>query len=246
MAVIYERIGHGYAGTRRRDPRIAAHLDAAVGAAHTVLEVGSGTGSYEPSGPVVLAVEPSAVMIAQRSPAAAPVMRAVAESLPVADGAVDVATAVLTHHHWSDAARGFAELRRVSRRQVVLTWDPHVTARFWLVRDYLPEIAEREFGLATVDAAVAGLGAADVHPVLVPHDCTDGFLGAYWRRPEVYLDPAVRAGMSDIALLDQRVVDAAMQRLDADLRAGMWARTNAELLDTEAFDIGYRLVVAGG
>lgn len=108
MAVIYERIGRGYATTRRPDPRIAAHLAVAVGTARTVLDVGSGTGSYELTGPAVFAVEPSAVMIAQRRPGAAPVVRAVAEALPVADGAVDVATAVLTHHAWIAAGRGWS------------------------------------------------------------------------------------------------------------------------------------------
>ncbi len=220
---------------------------AAVGEAGTVLDVGSGAGSYEPVGPIVVAVEPSTVMIAQRSPAAAPVVRAVAEALPVADGAVDVATAILTHHHWSDPARGFAELRRVSRRQVVLTWDPASTAGFWLVRDYLPEVLEHEFGLATLDAAVRALGpGATVRPVPVPHDCVDGFLASYWRRPHAYLDPAVRAGMSGLALLDQLVVDRAMGRLEADLDDGTWASNNADLADRSDLDCGYRLVVSAG
>lgn len=209
--------------------------------------MGAGAGSYEPPGVTVLAVEPSAVMIAQRPPGAAPAVRAAAEALPVADGAVDVALASLTHHHWADAPRGFAELRRVSRRQVVLTWDPAAIAReFWLVRDYLPEVKMRESGLATVDAAVRGLGpGAVVTPVPVPHDCTDGFLAAYWRRPRSYLDPAVRAGISGLALLDPGVVARAVAQLAADLASGAWVRRHAELVDLPELDLGYRLVVAG-
>lgn len=247
MTELYETIGRGYRAVRQPDPRISRAIRHAIGDATTVLDVGAGAGSYEPSDVTVLAVEPSAVMIAQRPPGAAPAVRATAEALPVADGAVDAAMASLTHHHWSDAARGFAELRRVSRRQVVFTWDPDVVAReFWFVRDYLPEVTERESGLATVDAAVRGLGpGAVVTPVPVPHDCVDGFFGAYWRRPTSYLDPAVRAGISGLALLDPPVVSRAVERLGADLESGAWARRYADLVDLPELDLGYRLVVAG-
>ncbi len=247
MAAVYETIGRGYRSVRRPDPRIAAAIREAIGDATTVLDVGAGAGSYEPSDLTVLAVEPSAVMIAQRPEGAALAVRATAEALPVADGAVDVAMASLTHHHWSDAARGFAELRRVSRRQVVFTWDPVVASReFWFVRDYVPEVTDRESGLATVDAALHGLGpAATVTAVPVPHDCVDGFFAAYWRRPASYLDPAVRAGISGLALLDRAVVQRAVAELAADLESGEWARRYADLGDLPELDLGYRLVVAG-
>jgi SAM-dependent methyltransferase len=247
MAGVYDRIGAGYRAVRRPDPRIAAIIRKAIGDATTVLDVGAGTGSYEPSDVRVLAVEPSAVMVAQRPAGAAPVVRGVAEALPVADGAVDVAMASQTHHHWTDAARGLAEMRRVSRRQVVFTWDQTVAAReFWLVRDYLPEVSERERGLPALDAAVQALGPdVSVVPVPVPHDCVDGFLAAYWRRPEAYLDPAVRAGISGLALLDQRLVERAVARLAADLADGTWARRYADLAARAELDVGYCLVIAG-
>ncbi|WP_424188246.1 class I SAM-dependent methyltransferase [Actinokineospora sp. G85] len=241
----YRALGRGYAATRRPDPRIARALSAALGDARTVVNVGAGSGSYEPADRDVVAVEPSVTMVRQRPPGAAPVVRAVAERLPFPDAAFDVGMALLTTHHWTDAAAGLAELRRVSRRQVVLTWDPGVFARFWLVADYLPELAERERDLATVDAVRAGLGpAAVVSPVEVPWDCADGFLAAFWRRPEVYLDPRVRAGMSGIATLPGPVVERGVATLRSDVDSGAWARRHGGLSGLGSADVGYRLVVA--
>jgi ubiquinone/menaquinone biosynthesis C-methylase UbiE len=218
----------------------------AVGDAHSVVNVGAGSGSYEPSDLRVVAIEPSPVMLAQRPAGSAPAVQAVAEGLPFRDGAFDCATALLTVHHWTDPARGFAELRRVARRQVVLTWDPAlVMERSWLFRDYLPEAVEREEGLATLPRVLEELPGARVVPVPVARDCADGFAAAYWARPQAYLDPAVRAGISAFALLDPAVVDAAMARLAADLEDGTWARRCSDLLDLPALDVGYRLAVAG-
>jgi SAM-dependent methyltransferase len=245
----YADLGICYARQRRPDPRIAAQIRAALGDARTVVNVGAGTGSYEPADRSVLAVEPSPVMLAQRPPWSAPAVRAPAESLPFPDMAFDVAMAVLTVHHWTSPAAGLAELRRVAGRQVVLTWDQHAFGQFWLVRDYLPEIAERERELACLSVVRAELGAggrdAAVQVVAVPADCTDGVLGAYWRRPEAYLKPEVRAAMSSIARLDQQTVRASMGRLAADLASGRWHARHGQLLGRGELDIGYRLVVAG-
>jgi SAM-dependent methyltransferase len=170
----------------------------------------------------------------------------VAEHLPFAAGTFDAALAVLTHHHWADAAEGFAELRRVADRQVVVTWDPALLAdRCWLITDYLPEVAANEAGLATLDAALDALDVIDVVALPVPADCTDGVFAAYWRRPEAYLDPAVRRAISGLALLDDAVVVPAVQRLAADIESGAWARRHADLLDRAELDVGYRVVVAG-
>jgi SAM-dependent methyltransferase len=242
-APVYDRIGRGYAARRVADPRWQAAIDAALGDAATVVNVGAGAGSYEPADRATVAVEPSTEMIRQRPPGAAPVVRGVAEALPLPDGAVDAALAVLTTHHWTDAAAGLAELRRVAHRQVVLTWDPRVVARFWLVADYVPEIAAHEAGLATLDAVRSGLGRATVTPLTVPRDCTDGVLAAHWARPEAYLDPGVRAGMSGLSLLPADVVARAMARLSADLASGAWHERHGHLLDLDAFDVGYRIVV---
>lgn len=242
----YDRIGQSYAEHRRPDPRWAAAIHRALGGAPTVVNVGAGTGSYEPSGPTaVVAVEPSLTMIAQRPPGSAPVVQGVAEALPFPDRSFAAALAVLTTHHWTDPAAGLAELRRVADRQVVVTWDPAVFAEFWLVREYVPEVAEWEKGLATLDAVVAHLPGATVIPLPVASDCEDGVLGAHWRRPDTYLDAGRRQASSGIALLDPAVVDRAMNRLAADLASGEWHRRHAELLEMDEIDLGYRLVSAG-
>ena len=191
----------------------------------------------------MLAVEPSATMIAQRPTGAAPCVQASAEHLPLDDGACDVALAVLTIHHWDDLERGLAELRRVARRQVILTWDAELFGTFWLVRDYLPETrAFEQARFPTVDGVAALLGGdVSVEPVPVPHDCQDGFAGAFWRRPEAYLDPAVTAGMSNFARLGD-AARPALERLRADLASGEWRRRNAELLELEELDLGYRIL----
>jgi SAM-dependent methyltransferase len=245
----YADLGISYAVRRRPDPRVAALIQAALGDARTVVNVGAGTGSYEPADRSVLAVEPSPVMLGQRPSWAAPAIRAPAESLPLPDQAFDVAMAVLTVHHWTSPAAGLAELRRVASRQVVMTWDPVAFSQFWLVRDYLPEIAERERGLACLSVVQAELGAAgravQVQAVPVPGDCSDGFLGAHWRRPQAYLQPEIRAAMSGIALLDQDTVVAGLRRLAADLASGRWQQRYGGLLARDELDLGYRLVLAG-
>jgi hypothetical protein len=242
MSAIYDRIGVGYAELRRPDPRIAAAIRDALGDARTVLNVGAGAGSYEPPGSGAL--EPSRVIIDQR-PDTSRVVQARAEQLPFGAGTFDASLAVLTTHHWSDGPRGLTEMARVSSRQVVLTWDQAAFPDFWLVRDYLPEIVAAEQHLPALDAAVAVWPDARVSAVPVPWDCTDGFLAAYWRRPEAYLRPAVRAAISSFAHLPPAVVDAALARLAEDLAAGEWARRNAQLLDVEELDCSYRLVIRG-
>ncbi len=242
---VYDTIGRGYARQRRTDPRIAAHLTAALGDARSVLNVGAGSGSYEPADRYVVAVEPSAVMIAQRPPSAAPAVRARAEALPFPDRSYDAAMAVLTLHHWADRAGGLAECARVARERVVLlTWDPAADT-FWLMQEYFPEFIEadrRQFLELPAYAEAFGPGArVRVAAVPVPRDCVDGFLGAYWARPEAYLDPAVRAGISSFALPG---TEPGLERLRADLGSGAWHARHGRLLAEDALDLGYRLVVA--
>jgi SAM-dependent methyltransferase len=241
---LYDRIGRTYTTTRREDPRLAAAIHAALGDAVTVVNVGAGTGSYEPRDRKVVAIEPSPVMIAQRPPDAAPAVIASAEDLPLADDGVDAAMAVLTDHHWRDRAQGLREMRRVARRRVVVfQHDPEVGAEFWLVRDYLPTFARRLHGKRLAEL-MRPLGAVEVRPVPIPHDCADGFLGAFWRRPHAYLDPAVRAGISVFALLPDDEVEAAVGRLRADLESGAWERRYADVLERDELDLGFRVIVA--
>lgn len=243
--VAYDRIGATYCSTRRPDPRIAAQVHAALTAMDTVINVGAGTGSYEPAQTVV-AVEPSMVMITQRPAGSAPCIQALAEALPLRDKCVDAAMALLTVHHWSDIAAGIRQLRRVARhRIVVLTWDQSVTRNFWLLREYLPDAARINEELHVPIARLAELlGGAHVQTVPVPHDCTDGFGAAYWRRPHAYLDPTVRAGISMLAYADESSLAEGLARLAADLRSGRWQQRHFELLDQEALDAGYRLLVS--
>jgi SAM-dependent methyltransferase len=242
----YEDVGRGYARTRHQDPRLAAAIHAALGDARSVVNVGAGAGSYEPADRRVVAVEPSAVMRAQRPPGAAPVVDAVAEDLPFADDAFDAAMAVLSDHHWKDQPRGLAELRRVARHTVVLfSWDPAHVLDSWLVRDYIPAFARLIPPGYELAQTVRTLGGdAEIIPVPIPHDCTDGFLHAYWRRPEAYLDPEVRAGISVFARLRPAEFEPGLERLTRDLDDGTWQDRNAALRELDALDLGYRLVVA--
>lgn len=241
----YDRIGATYRRTRRPDPRIASQVHAALAAMGTVVNVGAGTGSYEPA-QTVAAIEPSMVMIAQRPAASAPCIQAVAEALPLRDKCVDAAMAMLTVHHWRDLAAGIDELRRVSRhRIVVFTWDQAVVGDFWLLREYLPDAARVNEALAVpIGRLVELLGGAQVYAVPVPHDCTDGFGAAYWRRPQAYLDPTVRAGISMLAYADDEALAEGLARLADDLRSGEWHQRHAELLAQRQLDAGYRLLVS--
>lgn len=243
---LYDEIGVGYTRVRAEDPRIAARIRVALGGARCVLNVGAGAGAYEPPDLEVTAVEPSEVMRALRAPGAAPVVSASAERLPFPDDSFDVAMAVLSDHHWSDHNRGLDELRRVARDRVVLfTWDPQRLRDSWLVRDYLVSF-ERLVPIGySLEQTLARLGGRGwIEPVPIPHDCRDGFLHAYWRRPEAYLDAEVRAGISAFAFLDEREIEEALERLAADLASGEWQRRNERLLALDELDLGYRLVVS--
>ena len=237
---LYDRIGKTYESTRSTDPRIAARIWAALGQALTVVNVGAGTGHYEPADRKVVAVEPSEVMIARRPPGSAPVVRAHAEALPFADAEFDAAMAVLSDHHWRDRAGGLRELRRVGRRVVVFNFDVAAIGAFWL-DGYLPQWVELAHSGMTIEEMGTHLGGARIEPVAIPRDCRDGFLGAYWAHPEAYLDPAVRANISVFARID--AADG-IARLDKDLRSGAWRARHRHLLGLDELDLGYRLLVA--
>ena len=243
MDQLYDSIGKSYTDFRREDPRIAARIHAALGDARTVVNVGAGAGAYEPRDLEVIAVEPSETMIAQRPEGAAPVVRASAEDLPFGDHSFDAAMVVLSDHHWRDHDRGLAELQRVARRVVLFTWDPATVHDFWLVSDYLPRFEDLIPEGFRIQQTIEALGGVRLEAVPVPHDCVDGFMGAYWRRPHAYLDPHVRASISACALMDQTCLEEGMARLDADLRSGAWERHHADLLKLEELDLGYRLLI---
>jgi SAM-dependent methyltransferase len=242
MSAKYDLIGSNYAALRKPDPRIARLIHGALGSAQTVLNVGAGTGSYEPTDRSVTAVEPSREMIRKRGAAAARAIQASADDLPFDDKSFDAAIAILTLHHWPDKEAGLREMRRVTRGPIVLlTFDP--SHRPWLT-DYLPELAALdEAQMPAMSDYERWLGSVRITPVPVPQDCSDGFLYAYWRRPAAYLDPYIRSGSSSFWAIGN--AEAGLQTLRRDLETGEWERRYANLLALDEYDAGYRLVVAG-
>jgi ubiquinone/menaquinone biosynthesis C-methylase UbiE len=245
-APLYDAIGATYRVTRRTEPRIAARVWAALGDAQTVLNVGAGTGSYEPLDRDVTAVEPSAVMRAQRSERAARCIAAAAESLPFKDQSFDAAMAFSTVHHWRDPIGGLREMQRVARRVVVFTHDASDEGwrrRFWLTRDYLPEVADLVAGRPSLTEQARAIGAL-IEPVPVPWDCADGFFEAYWRRPEAYLDEQVRRGVSVWARVGPESEQRAVCSLRDDLVSGRWDERNSDLVALDEAELSLRLLVA--
>jgi SAM-dependent methyltransferase len=243
----YDRIGQGYARFRKPDPRIEARLMSALADASTLVNVGAGTGSYEPTDRVVLAVEPSEQMIKQRPRDAAPCIRAAAERLPLSDQSFDAALGILTIHHWSDPVGGLRELIRVAPRVVLFAYEPAVHSMFWLWKEYFPAAARTSAASELPIAHVAEvIGADRVETVLVPHDCSDGFGPAYWRRPAAYLDPDVRGCISGLARLPIEDLEPGLERLRRDLNSGAWQTRHRDLLTLDAIDAGLRLIVREG
>ncbi len=245
-ARLYDSIATTYDVIRHPDRRIAARIHAALGDAQRVVNIGAGTGNYEPEGRAVVALEPSPAMIVKRAPGSAPVVRAVAESLPFADGTFDAAMATLTLHHWTDRQQGIAEMCRVARRQVIFMFDPVEIRRFWAI-DYWPTSLSlpSEQDLPTTDGLGAILDVIEVQRIGIPIDCTDGFGAAFWGRPEAYLDPHVQHGTSWLAQLTPDELAEGSRRLEADLCSGAWDARYGHLRSTAEFDAGYRLVLAG-
>jgi SAM-dependent methyltransferase len=243
----YDQHGHGYAARRRPDPRIASRIHAALRDARTVANVGAGSGSYEPGDRYVLAFEPSQVMRAQRSAGMAPAISACAESLPLDDNSVDAAMAILTIHHWTDQIAGLTELRRVARGPVaVLTIDVTMLPGFWLLADYVPEAIEIDSRCFPTTELVAEslAGTVSVEPIPIPSDCSDGFVEAYWARPEAFLDDEIRAAQATWRSLPPRAESRAISRLAADLADGTWDQRYGHLREQSSYDTGLVLIVS--
>jgi SAM-dependent methyltransferase len=240
MKSLYDTIGLNYANLRKPDFRIAQRIEAALGDAKTVLNVGAGAGSYEPTDRQITAIEPSGEMIQQRSASNATVIQGSAEDIPYCDKTFDASMAILTIHHWSNQERGVMEMRRVTRDKVVfLTYDPSFRG-FWLA-DYFPALVTLDEGqMPQMANYEKWLGAVEISTVPIPHDCSDGFLAGYWRRPEAYLDERVRAAMSSFWALGD--VSEALKKLELDLKSGAWGQRYSDLLNLEELDCGYRLV----
>ena len=243
MNAIYDDIGNKYAVTRGTDPKIAKQLYDELQGATRIVNIGAGTGSYEPEDMDLVAVEPSSVMIAQRKAGSHPVEQAFAEKLPFENDSFSHAMTVLSMHHWQDRGRAFQEINRVATQKfVAITWDP-AAEPFWLTRDYFPEIYEMDKEI------FPGLGELSeyfddviMRPLMIPSDCTDGFLTAFWKRPEAYLQSAVRQAMSPFSKIKN--LTKGLQKLEDDLASGQWAKNNHALLDAAYLDVGYRLITA--
>jgi SAM-dependent methyltransferase len=242
---LYDRLGRGYAEVRKPDPRIAQRIDEALGEARTVVNVGAGTGSYEPAGRKVTAVEPSAEMIAQRPPGSAPAIQARAEELPFADGSFDAAMAVLTAHHWADLGAGLAEMERVAPRLLIVTFDHQALEGLWMACDYFPEMLtlKRRAG-ATSEALLDRLRGATSAALPVPADCSDHFFAALWARPELLFDEEVVRPMWVWQTISEEARVGGRERLAADLESGAWDERYGHLRELSELDVGLRLVLA--
>jgi SAM-dependent methyltransferase len=242
----YNRMGLNYTDFRQPDPRLEAAILAALGDARSVVNVGAGAGSYEPTDRKVIAVEPSPVMIAQRPPGAAPALEGIAESLPLDDNSVDAAMGVLTVHHWPDFEAGLAEMQRVARRRIVLlTLDANTASNIWLIEDYFPEAGSMDRDVMPSQARIrANLPGAAIEPVAVPRGCLDAFSSALWDRPEWLLDPEVRRASSIWHRMPADAAKHGLERLRADLESGRWDERHGHLRTLPELDIGLRLVRA--
>jgi SAM-dependent methyltransferase len=244
---VYDDIGRTYTRTRQADPRIAAQIAAALGDAASVLNVGAGSGNYEPKNRRVIALEPSITMIRQRQSSAAPAVQGIAGDLPFVDGSFDVAMGTLTLHHWPNLGGGLSEVRRVSRRQVFMLFDGLMRDGYWLIDDYFPSVWELPSERHAPTVAMVGehFDVRRTEVIMIPGDCTDGFGCAYWNRPEAHLDPDVLAGMSWSSQLAPEVLTEGVKRLRADLECGRWDGRHGHLRSMTEADYGYKLVIAG-
>ena len=243
MNALYDAIGVTYAVTRCTDPQIASQLYPELQGATRIVNIGAGTGSYEPEHVDLVAVEPSMQMIAQRKPGAYRVEQAFAEKLPFEDRSFSHAMTVLSMHHWENRALAFKEINRVATEKfVAITWDPRAET-FWLTRDYFPEIHETDKRIfPDLDELSEHFDDVSIYPLPIPSDCQDGFFAAFWKRPKAYLSSTVRQSMSPFAKL-QNLAEG-LRRLETDLASGAWATKNHAILSLAALDVGYRIISA--
>ena len=241
MAVNYNELANQYRHYRTPDPRIASAIWAHLAGAERVLNVGAGIGSYEPDNCEVLAVEPSEKMIALRPISASKVIRGFAECLPFSDGVFDASMAILTIHHWLDIRQGLNEMLRVTNGKIILfTWIGYGDD-FWL-EDYISAIRGIDAEIfPTLQELEEMLGSITVETIEIPHDCTDGFMCAYWCRPKAYLDAEVRKAISTFSRISD--IQDGLQNLEKDLHSGKWDREYGHLLAKQSRDFGYRVVV---
>lgn len=243
MKPIYDDIGINYSVMRCTDPKIMAQLSVELEGATRIVNIGAGTGSYEPEDLPLVAVEPSSEMIAQRKVGSHPVKQASAELLPFEDNSFSHAMTILSMHHWADRPRGFSEINRVATEKfVAISWNPHAEP-FWLTRDYFPEIHEMDKAIfPDLDELTQFFDDVQIRPLPIPEDCEDGFFAAFWKRPFAYLRPEVRQATSPFSKVKNP--ESGLQKLKDDLESGAWAEKNQAILQLPALDVGYVLITA--
>ncbi|NOX52787.1 MAG: class I SAM-dependent methyltransferase [Gammaproteobacteria bacterium] len=243
MRTIYDNIGINYSVQRHTDPRIASQLFSELKEATRIVNIGAGTGSYEPENIELVAVEPSSKMIAQRKMGSHKVEKAFAEELPFENNSFSHAMTVLSMHHWENRELAFREINRVvTEKFVAITWDPE-SDPFWLTRDYFPEIYELDKRIfPKLDELSEHFDEVGMRPLPIPSDCIDGFLAAFWKKPEAYLSHDVRQSISPFSKINN-LADG-LQKLKEDLASGVWARNNSSILDSITLDVGYKVVWA--
>lgn len=239
----YDNIGIGYSKRRMSDPEIARQLNSKLQGATRILNIGAGTGSYEPKNIDLVAVEPSAKMIAQRDPGSHPVVQSFAESLPFENNSFSHTMTVLSMHHWSDRKQAYSEINRVTTKKfIAISWNPD-SEPFWLTKEYFPEIYETDLTIfPSIEDIKNSFKNVEISPLLIPFDCQDGFLAAYWRRPEAYLDKEVRNSISTFSKLEK--LKQGLAKLESDLKQGIWETKNKSILESKWLDAGYIIITA--
>jgi SAM-dependent methyltransferase len=243
----YDKLGQKYSVKRQTEPAIFSYIVKALGDAATVLNVGAGTGSYEPTDRYVIAVEPSLVMRSQReSNNKNPAVIAFADNLPFDDNSFEASTAFVTVHHWSDIHKGLHELRRVTKNQVIImTFDPEALDDFWNAI-YFPELIEAEKKrYPSIDFITTALGGTcEVQKIPIPFDCADGFQEAFYGRPEAFLDKQVRQSQSAWGFISPEVEEKYIKDFAEELASGEWDKKYGHYRTQPSFTCALRLIIS--
>ena len=241
----YDSKNHNYSDIRKADPRIGAYVRKSLNDSNTILNVGAGTGSYEPDDKFVIAVEPSSVMRAKRLTLGKnPAVNAKADDLPFDDRSFDAVMAILTIHHWPDLRSGLLEVKRVAKKKIaILTYDPEMLDIFWNAR-YFPRLIEIERSrYPKLEQISAYLGEEiTITNIKIPLNCTDGFQEAFYGRPEAFLREEVRNAQSAWGFLDKGLEIEYVKRLSDDLASGEWDRLYGYHRTLPEFEGAFRLL----
>jgi ubiquinone/menaquinone biosynthesis C-methylase UbiE len=258
MKPVYDHIGTGYTKHRCADPRIVEKIVSILGLSPPAIlaDIGAGTGNYSRAladiGFQIEAVEPSEAMRQQAAPHDAVRWHSgTAEQILLPDHSVDGVICILAAHHFSALPSAVEEMVRIcpSGPIVWFTFD-HTQAGFPWLSDYFPAIWENTFKVFPPVEDVNRLFETYAHRRVevisypIPHDLQDCFMAAGWQRPEMYLDPNVRACMSGFALAEPETLKEGLIRLQRDIDTGTWRRKYRNLLDLDAIDWGYRFLRA--